>query len=460
MRINKIILTSMLAITLMAATSCKKFLDVNDNPNAPTTVSPKVLLPSAEGAIAYTQGGDVSRFTGIMSQYITGYSRQFYGYSRYIMTEEDFNNLWYNLYAGGMEDLHSISSYADSHPGQYTTYQAISNIMMAYTLGMATDLFGNVPYTEAFMGNDNLVPAYDSQEDIYNSLQTLLSSAIDSLNNEPGDDVETPYAEDFVYNGDVASWINFANALRARFYIHLANVDATAAQSALGILAQGGFTGNGDLARFPFSSSQHSPWYQYIEQRDDITYSADEDGVGNYLSNTMSANSDPRYGIYIDVNGDYWGGGYLGPYYSADNSPVFFMTYSEQKFVEAEALLRTTNDPTQAQTAFTDAIQASMDQVGVDATSSATYITAMGTLSSNVDTAMSQIMYEKYIADYLHPESWNDWRRTGYPALTPNAGVLSQIPRRLIYPTNERLYNPNDDNSSSNLISPRLWWDQ
>lgn len=446
---------------MLAASSCKKFLDVNDNPNAPTSVSPKVLLPSAEGSIAYTQGGDISRFTGIMSQYITGYSRQFFGYSRYIMTEEDFNNLWNNLYSGGMEDLHSISTYADAHPGQYTTYQAIANIMMAYTMGMTTDLFGNIPNSEAFMGNDNLKPAYDSQQDIYASLQTMLASAIDSLNNEPGDDVETPYAEDFVYNGDVASWINFANALRARFYIHLSALPGnTGAQDALDVLAQGGFTSNADLARFPFSSNAHSPWYQYIEQRDDITYSADEDGVGNFLSNTMSANNDPRYGIYIDVNGDYWGGGYLGPYYSADNSPVFFMTYAEQKFIEAEALLRTTQDPAQAQTAFTDAVQASMDQVGVDATSSAAYIAGLGNLSSNVDTAMSQIMYEKYVADYLHPESWTDWRRTGYPALTPNSGVISEIPRRLIYPTNERLYNPNADNANSNLLTPRLWWDQ
>jgi len=458
MRINKILAAGVIAIAVTVS-ACQKFLDVNENPNAPTSVSPKVLLPAAEGSIAYTQGGDISRFTGIMSQYITGYSRQFFGYSRYIMTEEDFNNLWYNLYAGGMEDLHSISAYADAHSGQYTTYQAISNIMMAYTLGMTTDLFGNVPYTEAFKGNDNLKPAYDNQQDIYDNLQMMLSSAIDSLNNEPGDDVELPGADDFVYNGDAASWINFANALRARFYIHLAAMPgSTGAADALAVLSAGGFTGNGDLARFPFSSSAHNPWYQYIEQRDDITYSADEDGVGNFLSNTMSANTDPRYGIYIDVNGDYWGGGYLGPYYSADNSPVFFMTYAEQKFIEAEANLRTGNAAA-AQTAFDAGIQASMDQVGVDATSSAAYITAMGTLNANPDTAMSQIMYEKYVANYLSPESWSDWRRTGYPALTPNAGVISQIPRRFIYPTDERLYNPNADNASSNLLTPRLWWD-
>ena len=106
MRNIKIISMVVILIVMITTQSCKKgFLEgVNDDPNSPAEVTPKVLLPGAEGSLAYSQGGDVERFTSIMVQNITGYSRQFNGYQNYSFTEEDFNNLWYNLNAGTMEN--------------------------------------------------------------------------------------------------------------------------------------------------------------------------------------------------------------------------------------------------------------------------------------------------------------------------------------------------------------------
>jgi hypothetical protein len=75
----------------------------------------------------------------------------------------------------------------------------------------------------------------------------------------------------------------------------------------------------------------------------------------------------------------------------------------------------------------------------------------------NSGTELEQIITEKWIANYLSAESWTDWRRTGFPTLVPNNGIA--IPRRFIYPTNERLYNNNSLNNSSDLFSPPLWWD-
>ncbi len=453
---KQIKLISLMAIVILMITSqsCKKgFLDgVNDNPNSPTEVSARVLLPGAQGNLAYAQGGDVSRYTSMMTQYITGASRQFFGYNNYVFTEEDFNNLWNNMYAGTMENFKAIMDVEAASPGAYSIYDGIAKVMMAYSLGMTTDLWGDVPYSEAFKGNLNLTPGYESQEAIYGHIQQLLDDAITEMTDEPGDDFDTPDANDFVFGGDVASWISFAHALKARYYIHLTQVDAGAAQMALDEIALGGPIADPNF-KFAAGATSANPWFQYIDQRDDIVY----DGSCIQL---MIARNDPRYPIYIDVDGvqEHYDVGYLGAFFQAEDAPVYFMTEFERKFIEAEARFRT-GDAGGAQTAFTEALQTSMDFYGVDG---AAYIAANGTLGAG--TELEQIMTEKWIANYLSPESWVDIRRTGFPVLVPNV-VGAEIPVRFIYPTNEHLYNPQSlpsggDNSSSSMYSPKLWWDQ
>lgn len=450
MRYNKFIIILLITTMMVASESCKKgFLDgVNDNPNSPSAVIPRVLLPGAEGNLAYAQGGDMSRYTSIMTQYITGASRQFFAYNQYTFSEEDFNNVWNNLYAATMSNLNSIIKLNTSgeSAGGYDGYDGIARILMAYTIGMSTDVWGDIPYSQAFLGNENLTPGYDSQESVYASIQQLLDEGITILSGDlVSDDIEDPGTEDFIYNGDLDSWIALAHALKARYYIHLTKIDGNAAANALAAINAGGAIDN---ALYPFTSAGPGPAYQYIEQRDDIVY----DGA---CLQQMAAKSDPRYGVYIDVDGEYWGEGYLGPFFSADNSPVMLMTEFERKFIEAEAKVRT-GDNGGAQTAFTEAIQASMDFYGVDAAEAATYIGANGTLSGDMNAMIAQIIYEKWVANFLHPESWVDLRRTGTPVLVPNAG--GTIPIRFIYPTNERLYNSNIPDLNSTMYSPQLWW--
>ena len=110
MRYNKFIIILLITTMIVVSESCKKgFLEgVNDNPNSPSAVIPRVLLPGAQGNLAYAQGGDMSRYTSIMTQYITGATRQFFAYNQYTFSEEDFNNVWNNLYAATMSNFNSI----------------------------------------------------------------------------------------------------------------------------------------------------------------------------------------------------------------------------------------------------------------------------------------------------------------------------------------------------------------
>src|SRR4029079_18655011 len=110
MKTNKIFII-LLAVTLVVASqSCKKgYLEgINDDPNYPYAVIARVLLPGAEANLAYAQDGDMGRYTSLMVQYVTGATRQFFGYNQYTFSEEDFNNLWNNVYAATMSNFKTI----------------------------------------------------------------------------------------------------------------------------------------------------------------------------------------------------------------------------------------------------------------------------------------------------------------------------------------------------------------
>ncbi len=461
-KFNIITRVAVLIIAVFSLSGCEKnFLDVNENPNLPKDVPVNITLPAAQVSLAYSFGGDVARYCAVFTQNVTGADRQFAGYNTYSFIEEDFNNLWNNMYAGNMEDLKQIMTKADASPGNYDAYNGVAKILMSFSLMTMTDLFGNVPYTKAFQGNANISPAYDTQQEIYMSiLPGLLNGAIADFANS-SDDFITPGADDLIYGGDLVKWTSFANALKARMAIHLIKIDPNASQAALDALAAGGFTGTGDDAQVPFpGGSNANPWYQYIDQRADISYSSLDDyyGIGNTLTDSMEALGDPRFGAIIDTAGAYYAPGFPSPFYMEDVAPVYLMTYFEQKFIEAEAKLRL-GDEVGAEAALHEAITANMMKLGVAASDDSLYQAANVVWTGNATDKLNLILLQKYFANYLQPETFNDWRRTGQPDLQPNDGAIGQIPRRLIYPTNERLYNANEYNQNSTMQTPRLYWD-
>ena len=438
-------------LLIISAGSCKKgYLEgVNTNPNQPSSITPAVALPSSEGAIAYALGGDMSRFNSIFMQYVTGVARQMQNFNNYSFTEDDFNNLWLGgLYAGPMNNLKTQIAICDKSGYKY--YSGISKVLMAYSLGMVTDTWGDAPYSEAFQGINKLQPKFDSQQSLYSSIQKLLSDAIVDLSvASTSAGAFKPGAEDIIYAGSAAKWKKFAYALSARFYIHVSKFDASAAQKALDAINAGAFTASSDDAQFVFGTTATTagPWFQYNDQRGDLSFTG-------YMVDEMTTLNDPRLDIYIDVANDL-----LGDYLGASDAPVYFMTYFEQKFIEAEAYNRI-GDDVSAQAAYVAAITANMQKVGVAAADIATYLAANGILTGTTQAEkLDEIMVQKYFAMFLQPEAWSDWRRTGSPALAPNTGnVLGSIPRRYLYPQSERSYNA-ANTPHTNLLS-KMWWDQ
>jgi len=483
---NKIIYGIIFIAIMFTTAGCKKFLDVNKDPNNPTEASEDLLLPPIITDIGTTVAGgsfSVQNTSGIAL--INSYWMQQLSlnqplpqYESYKFTTGDAEYTWGEMYINIMQNLKRLGDAAEEHENH--SYGVIAKVLTAYTLGVTTDMWGDVPFTEAFEGSK---PKYDKQEDLYPLMQKMLDDAIAENQLEPGN--LTPGADDFLFGGDMAKWEQFAYALKARDYIHLTKAPghtATAqADSALSAL-QHAFTGPEDDATLDIYSEDaghESPWFKNTE--------IGQGGVvlGATLVNFLIANSDPRLpiiankgsqGTYLgrvstsdvvpDVTiystlGDYFGGANPDGTSAGANAPIAILPYSELEFIKAEATF-IKSGASAAQPIYEQAIKDNMEKLGLDLSSAPVinYLAARGTLTNA--NALQRIMEEKSIADLLSVENFNDWRRTGFPALTivadPEAGITS-IPRKYQYSQQEISSNPQPENTNSK-ITDRVWWDQ
>ncbi len=454
---NKLILFVGLAIITLAV-SCKKsfYTEANKNVNAPdsSSIIPSVMLSTVEASLGYTQGGDISRFTSLLTQQTSSNSRQAGAYYQYIFTSQDFDAAWGNLYTSVMQNNRILMNISDAKGDN--GYSGISRILMAYSLQLGVDVWGAMPYSQAFKGQHNYQPTYDPDKDLYDTISNLLNVAITQLSNSASD-VDVPGGEDVIYGGDLTKWTKFAHAIKARLYIHQSKGDATMATNALSEIAQS-FSSNADNAQYMFGSTETTanPWYQFNEQRGDIAFDISP------LGKQLKATNDPRYTIFttpLDAQGNYDDVNVvgMGDYYGSISAPVEFITYDELLFMTAEATLRTSGNIATAQTSYVAAITANMQKLGVPAGSMTTYLVTNGTIPATVSDAIAKVASQEYIALYLNPEAFTLWRRTGSPTLTPIVGT--KIPRRFLYPETEYSYNGVNVPKSTTLYAQQIFWD-
>ena len=448
MKIIKISTLVLLGGAILFSASCKKtfYTSVNNDPNAPASVTPATLLSTVEGTLAYTIGGDMSRFASIFTQQTNGIGNQAQAYNQYIFTGQDVDNLWGDMYTSVMLNDLTLMQSADAKG--FNAYSGIARVLMAYSLQMTVDCWGKIPYSQAFKGVAQLQPTYDDDKTLYANALSLCDSAIYFLSS-PEAGAVTPGGEDFIYGGNEASWIELAHAIKARLYLHQSKGNTAMATSALNEIALS-FGSNADNAAYPYGlpSNANSSWYQFIQGRAGYISFA-----SSTLATNLLANSDPRFPFMIDTTAAN-GGDNLATYYGAANAVTEFITYDELQFMTAEAIITKGGALSDAQTAFQNGITASMTKLGVAPADIATYIAANGTLTTA--NAMAKIGYEANVALFLNPEAWTTFRRTGYPALVPTKG--SAVPRRLLYPQTENSYNKANTPASS-LFTPKIFWD-
>ncbi|MDI1356062.1 MAG: SusD/RagB family nutrient-binding outer membrane lipoprotein [bacterium] len=447
-KITYIVLATIVAISL---TSCKKYLDdVKVNPNSPELVGPKVLLSSVEMATFASFTGNNARRSAVFVQQIAGTSFQMSDVQNYIVLESDVTNDWLTIYTGALQNAQLIiKDYGDGNP----YYTGIAKVLMAMNLGLAADMWGDVPSKDAMgLGVSNLSPAYSSQQAVYGDIQTLLSEAITALKSDIKSNKLVPGAEDYIFNGSTSRWIQTAWVLKARYANRLSNKSAsqsaTDAITYLNSAYTAGFTGNSAnaMAVFGPNGNESNQWNVFNQTR------ADYIKMGAFFISEMNSTSDPRLPLYADpVTGTVYVGGALtnpdpttssdiGDYCDLPDAPLPLVSYCEAKFIEAECKLRA-GDAAGAATAHNAGVKASISAVtgGPDAAYEAAHATENGS-----SITLAKIMMEKYVALFTQVEVWTDWRRTKLPTLTPNPTAnLTVIPKRLPTSVDERTYNKN-----------------
>lgn len=458
---KSIIIFSILLVTI--GTGCKKWVDgYRVSPNSPAKNTPSLLLSVSELAVFSAYNGQLARTASIFTQQSAGTDFQMQDVALYSIDESANLNEWKSIYADGlinMQELIELSG--DDNP----RYRGIGRVLKSMTIGLCTDYWGDVPYSEALKGldgNDFYNPNYDKQEEIIKNIQSELDLAIDDLQSADEENKLLPSTDDFIHGGDAAAWIKTAYIIKLRYANRLSKKDGSgSAQTVLDIYnASGLASGDDAFAVYGFNGNELNLWSAFNQIR------ANYIKMGGYFVDLLKTTNDPRLTIYCSVDDS---GGYsgtpnnsfetttsnLGSLYGGDDSPLPLALYSEALFIKAEAHWRLGQNA-EAATALNDAVKESILRTtgASDSTYEATY--ANETAGS---ITQDKIMTQKYVDLFTQPEVWADWRRTGLPALTPNPDAqLTEIPRRLITPVDERIYNTNAIIVSDML--QKVWWDQ
>lgn len=449
-----------------AFSSCQEYLDVNDDPNRAQDVPFENLLPTVierSSAAHYS----IARSSGAITQQI-GFNSG--GYPAVITSDGAWIAAYLHVFPNCVELIDKANTL-----GAWQ-YAGIAQVLMAENLGLLSDSWESVPYSEALKSTNNLTPAYDSQMALYRDINSLLDDAIINLNKTSA--YEVSEAGDLIYHGDIAKWLRVAYTLKARYALHLSNKGLNN-QEILDDYIDNGLQSNGDDWELGYNEINNNSWYIVAKNNNTGNYSVD---IGGYIVYLLKTNNDPRLYSIVDTNGlngaEPVGASPAGLPYGSDahntpfketttwlsniNSPYQFLTFAEAKFIEAEVAFPV--DKAIAYQAYLDGIAANMDKMGVDGSA---YLADPAVAVGMDNLTISLIMKEKYKATYLMPETWVDMRRYNYDAniytdfaIPDPDSLINGAIYRMDYPSSELSRNSNEVNKVIKPNIEKMWRDQ
>ncbi|TCZ75025.1 SusD/RagB family nutrient-binding outer membrane lipoprotein [Flaviaesturariibacter aridisoli] len=297
--------------------SCKKgFLDVNENPNSPTdlNITPELLFTQAANAVGQRQGS--ANLTFIMNW--LGYTGASGSYAL-DGTETSYNidqNFGEGIWANNYNVLYDLYLAKTKALAKGDTVLAGASMILSTKLWQdLVDLFGNIPYKQAFGGGGNPRPGYDAAQSIYNDLQLTLDTAKSYM----GRTARTTFAGlDIVNGGNQTNWIRFANTMKLRLLIHQSNViGATPPTAEITKIMDGGSSLN--IIRTAAQSADVNPGYVNEANKQQPFFAAygftpanasanEITRANNYVLNELSNNSDPRIArLFTTISGNFIG---------------------------------------------------------------------------------------------------------------------------------------------------------
>ncbi len=444
-----------LVFAFLFFSSCKKNLsEVNLNPNAPEKADPQFLLGNVLYQSAKNNAEQGWKNGNLLAQHTSNI--EFFPIDRYdVGTNTELWNATYRM----LNDLYAIENAENTNQA----YKGVALILRSTLGSLLTDLWGDVPYSQAIKGasNGNFAPVYDKQEDIYTGQNgilanldkaiTLLGSTTDVING------------DILYKGDLTKWIRLANALKVRYLLRISKRQNVTVQLQAILTQNNLLRNNADNAVIPFLSSAPNQWFLINEREGryaDVRMSKTSENILNPLDDVRTAvffkpsvlsvsSGTPRYkglpnGLskasqnaynFNDISA-------IGRLFRDEpigvNAPV--MTYAELQFLLAEAAQKKLI-PGSAAMYYEEGIKASHSYFGVVV--GVNYLLSPG-VALNGNDDLKKIMTQKWISNFLNGyEAWIDVRRTGFPQLPIPQDNLNanKFPVRFRYPATEQAAN-------------------
>jgi hypothetical protein len=446
-------------LTSFSITACKKVFDqpdINGNPNAVTNIDLPTLFGGTLLGVSLLHEDTDVRIAAMWSGQLNGLNRAHLGYAQYIVSSQNFS--WNTIYSvAGQARLIQLKS--DSVGNKWG--KGLGQVLEALAIQKATDLYGDVPYSQAFDGSNFPQPVFDKQRDVYNALRNVLDDAIMNLSAPSGSAFPT---KDFIYKGDVNKWKAAANTLKARLNLHLGNYEAAVLSAKLGVLVNGdalvphsnsvGVDVNQNYDFFAVSRTGDTGFdgaYLPALLRSRINSSnskTDESALFNYLFKigiTAPNSLDPNT---VD-----------GAFVSSASHPI--LTYFENQLIlaEAQARLGLLDESLLALNSVRSRLNAGTFNGRTFSANGRKYesytiadfgITGMAN-STGSNSPQYALLYEivsqRYIALLMQYEVFNDYRRLA--VATPKVELPiplhtgSNKPKRFIYPQAEINTNPN-----------------
>jgi hypothetical protein len=467
-----------LGLIVFSITSCTKELErINKDPNAAQTAQPDYLLTAATKTAVDVYWG-ITRTSNPSSLFVQQWAMiQYTDPDRYIFSNNDFQGLWTTGYSS-IVDLDLITKLADEQKNP--NYKGVALVLRSWIYSLLTDNFGDIPYKEAIQIDQHLTPAYDHQKDVYLGLLEDLKTAQATLDpNGPA------IAGDIIYNNKISLWKKFANSLRLRLALRIADREPEISKQVLADIQNegGSFIGdNSELAQLEyFNSPNQNPISNYFDTRDDYR-------ISKTIIDKLIQLQDPRLQVYASKTQDATPQNYVGlpngllvgdasdygfsktskpgAYFLDPHAPAVIFSYAEVLFDRAEAAARGfTNED--ASDLYTQAIKASLNQYNISDAATVTNYLAQASVQYDAANYKKSIGEQKWIALFGQGlEAFAEWRRLDYPQLQPAvAGVLDgKIPVRFIYPGTEQSLNGKSykaavANQGPDVLTTKLWFD-
>ena len=494
MKTFKNIYLPIILVSFLLGSCTKNFEELNTDPNRPKDVNPGVMLGQMQYRIVNSSIGGARGFTHELMQVTAPRSSISTGVHRYYITAG--SGVWTNFYnyIADTEDIIKLSDKLDEK-----NYKGIALVYKCWAYSILTDLYGDVPYSEAIKAIDgNFQPRFDTQKDIYTQILKDLITANDLFD----DTKALTYGGDYVYpsntltggkNIGIQRWKKFCNTLRLRLLLRLSkrqneiDVNSQINEILANTVKYPVFTSNTDdgILKYPNVNPYYNPYYtaRQLDWRDGTYYT-------KFFINKMNTDNDPRRTIWsttVTVGGVpvYQGieSGYptTTEYVVGQNSSYIdalktssylgvMITYAEAEFIKAELALKGFMTGKTPKNHYDNGITASMAQWG--AVMPASYLTQAGVVynsTAGTDAQLQQIILQKYYAYFfVDYQAWFEKRRTGYPVLPRGAGipVENKFPYRIPYPTYLQSLNPANYAAAVTAIGgkddsdTKLWWDK